>query len=181
MAKAKIKGLDEAIEEIEKNYKSVIKKAAEEAIEKAKDDLYATAVSCLVQYYEDYNPNSYDRTYSLIDSFVPYVAPIQEGADWLVCSAGVEFDATKLANTYYGSETYSPADADWILANFLSGIHPRTDGSTEPGGGNYEYQKKYGSFVPSEEMQRYVDRYAYIFDHNLKFAINKHIYKLMRK
>ena len=181
MAKAKIEGFDEAIKEIEKNYKSAIKKAAEEALVKAKDDLYSTAVSCLVQYYEDYDPSSYDRTYSLINSFVPYAKPIQEGADLLVCTAGVEFDASKIDGTYYGSETYSPTDADWILANFLSGIHPRTDGSMEPGGGNYEYQKYYGSFVPAEEMQRYVDGYSYIFDHNLRFAINKYIYKLTRK
>ena len=56
MAKAKIKGLDEAIEEVYKDYKNAIRIAAKEATEKAKNDLYSNAVSCLVAYYDDYEP-----------------------------------------------------------------------------------------------------------------------------
>ena len=174
MAKAKIKGLDEAIEEVFKDYKKAIKLAAQEATEKAKDDLYAHAVSCLVNYYEDYpDPSVYERTYSLINSFVPYANEVRESADWIVCSAGVRFDPARIADTYSGSEIYTPTDAEWIISNFLRGIHPRTDGSREVGGGNYENQAYYGSFVPSEEMQRYIDRYSYIFNENLKLSFYK--------
>lgn len=181
MAKAKIQGLDEAIEEIFKDYKKAIKVAAEEATEKAKDDLYANAVSCLMAYYNDYDPTSYSRTYSLIDSFVPYANKVKEYNDELICVAGVEFDPSKIDGMYYGSTIYSPTDEEWVISNFLSGIHPRTNGSRVVGGGNYEYETYYGAFVPAEEMQRYIDRYYYTFDYNFRRAISKQILKSIRK
>lgn len=183
MAKAKIeiKGLDEAIEEVFKDYKKTIKVAAQEATERAKDDLYANSVSCLVQYYNDYSPTSYNRTYSLIDSFVPYADPVKETSYGFVCTAGVMFDERRIEGTYYGSDIYSPADGDWIIANFLNGIHPRTDGSQDVGGGNYEYEKYQGSFVPSEEMQKFIDRYYKMFDKNFRRALSTQILRVTRK
>ena len=173
--------IDEAIDEIFKDYQKAFKVAAQEASEVARDDLYANTVSCLVRYYEDYNPTSYNRTYSLMESFVPYVNPVHESGDSLLCSAGVEFDPTRIANTYYGSEIYSPVDSDWVIANFLAGIHPRTNGSSVVGGGNYEYEAYYGSFVPAEEMQKFIDRYDYTFDRNFRRSVSKQILRSMRK
>lgn len=173
--------IDEAIDEIVKDYKKAFKVAAQEATEQAKKDLYENSVSCLVRYYEDYDPTSYNRTYSLMESFVPYANPVSEQGGALVCSAGVMFDSDRIANTYYGSEIYSPADGEWIIANFLAGIHPRTDGSTIIGGGNYEDEKYYGSFVPAEEMQRYINNYDDTFDRNFRRAVSKQILRSMRK
>lgn len=181
MAKAKIKGLDKAIDEIFKDYKKAIKEAAQEATEKAKEDLYANAVSCLVSYYDNYEPTSYNRTYSLIDSFVPYADKVKESSAGFICRAGVEFDPSKIEGMYNGSEIYSPTDGEWIISNFLAGIHPRTNGSRVVGGGNYEYEVYYGSFVPAEEMQRYIDRYYYIFDRNYRRAISKQVLRAIRK
>ena len=173
--------IDEAIDEVFKDYKKAFRVAAQEASETARDDLYANAVSCLVRYYEDYDPTSYNRTYGLMESFVPYVNPVHESGDSFLCSAGVEFDSARIANTYYGSEIYSPVDSDWIIANFLAGIHPRTNGSSIVGGGNYEHEAYYGSFVPSEEMQRFIDRYDYTFDRNFRRSVGKQILRSMRK
>lgn len=173
--------IDEAAERILKNYKKVFKKAAEEATEQAKNDLYGNAISCLKKYYDDYTPTSYNRTYSLMESFVPYANPVQENGDTLICSAGVEFDSSRIANTYYGSDIYSPTDADWIITNFLAGIHPRTNGSSIPGDGDYEHEKYYGDFVPAEEMKKYISSYDYIFDRNFRRAVSKQILRAMRK
>jgi hypothetical protein len=180
MAK-KNRTIDEAIDEVFKDYKKAFKVAAKEASEVARDDLYTNAVSCLVRYYEDYDPTSYNRTYSLMDSFVPYVKPVRESGDSLLCSAGVEFDPVRIATTYYGSDIYSPTDSDWIIANFLAGIHPRTNGSVVVGGGNYENEAYCGSFVPAEEMQKFIDRYDYTFDKNFKRSVSKQILRYMRK
>lgn len=180
MAKAN-RTIDEAIDEVFKYYKKTFKVAAQEASAAARDDLYANAVSCLVRYYEDYDPTSYNRTYNLMNSFVSYVNPVREKGDSLLCSAGVEFDPNLISNTYYGSAIYSPTDSDWIIANFLAGIHPRTNGSTIVGGGNYENEVYYGSFVPAEEMQRFIDRYDYTFDQNFKRSVSKQILRSMRK
>ena len=173
--------IDEAIDEVFKDYKKAFKVAAQEASETAKDDLYANAVSCLVQYYNEYSPTSYNRTYSLMESFVPYVNPVSEQGDELVCSAGVLFDPDRIANTYSGSQIYSPTDGDWIIANFLAGIHPRTDGSPIIGGGNYEHEAYYGSFVPAEEMQKFISSYNYTFDRNFRRAVSKQILRSIRK
>ena len=173
--------IDEAIDEIFKDYKNVFKKAAEEATEQTKEDIYANAVSCLQKYYEDYSPTSYNRTYSLMDSFVSYANPVQKVGDSLLCSAGVEFDSSRIANVYYGSEIYSPTDSEWIIENFLAGIHPRTNGSPVVGGGNYEYEKYYGNFVPVEEMQKYIDSYWYTFDKNFRRSVSKQILRMMKR
>ena len=188
MAKAKINGLDEAIEEVYKDYKKAIKKAAQEAINKAKDDLHAKAVSCLVSYYNDYDPTSYDRTYSLIESFVPYADEVKETRAGLVCRAGVIFDPNRIAGAYSGSEIYTPTDGEWIISNFLAGIHPRTDGYNIKLGtleyvsnsGNYEKEKYQGSFVPAEELQKYIDRYYDTFDKNYRRAIAKQVLRKVR-
>lgn len=173
--------LDEAIDEVFKDYKKAFKVAAQEASEAARDDLYANAVSCLVKYYEDYSPTSYSRTYSLMDSFVPYANSVRQNGEELICSAGVEFEPSLIANAYYGSEIYSPTDPEWVIENFLAGIHPRTNGSSVVGGGNYENEKEYGSFVPAEEMQRYINGYWRTFDQNFKRAVSKQILRTMRK
>lgn len=180
MAKVDIKGLDEAVDKIFQDYKTVLKQAAKEAMRKAKDDLYANATSCLVEYYNDYNPTSYNRTYSLIKSFVPYMKGTINKNE-ITCIAGVEFNPYKIDDIYSGSEIYTPTDAEWIISNFLSGIHPRTDGSYEVGGGNYEHEARYGRFVPAEEMQRYINQYYYTFDSNLRRAISKQVLKLTQK
>lgn len=173
--------IDEAIDEIFKDYKKAFRVAAQEAAEQAKEDLYENSVSCLVRYYEDYGPTSYNRTYSLMDSFVPYANPVHEQGDMLVCSAGVLFDSDRIAGVYDGSKIYSPTDSEWVIANFLAGIHPRTDGSTMVGGGNYESKKYYGSFVPAEEMQKYINNYDYTFDRNFRRAVSKQILRAMRR
>ena len=173
--------IDEAIDEVFKDYKKAFKVAAQEASEAARDDLYANTVSCLVRYYEDYDPTSYNRTYSLMESFIPYVNPVREHGDSFICSAGVEFDPDRIANTYSGSEIYSPTDSEWIIANFLAGIHPRTNGSSAVGGGNYEHEAYYGSFVPAEEMQKFINRYDYTFDRNFRRSVSKQILRSMRK
>lgn len=180
MAKAKIKGLDEAIEEVFKDYKKAIRDAAKEATEKAKNDLYSNAVSCLVAYYDDYDPTSYNRTYSLIDSFVPY-KDIKEGTDEIICVAGVEFDSSRLVGVYHGSKTYRDTDVDWIISNFLAGIHPRTNGTEELGGGDYYHEKYQGSFIPENEMQSYIDNYYNTFNSNFRRAISKQIMRKVRR
>lgn len=178
---AKTKTLDEAVDEIFKKYDKAIQIAATEATQKAKEDLYTHAVSCLVKYYDDYDPTSYNRSYHLIDCFVPYANPVKKQDGGYVCVAGVEFDPDRIANTYSGSEIYTPTDAEWIISNFLNGIHPRTDGSREIGGGNYEHEVKYGSFVPAEEMNRYINNYREVFYDNLYFSFSKQVLKLTAK
>lgn len=181
MAKAKIKGLDTAVDELFKDYKKAIKNAAKDAIGKAGTDIYIKSLSCLMRYYNEYKPSSYDRTYSLWQCFVPYTNLVKETKDGFICAAGMEYDSALLENTYSGSEIYSPTDAEWIIDNYLQGIHPRTDGSREVGGGNYENEKYQSTFIPAYEMQLYLDNYRHTFDENFRTALSKQVLKLTAK
>ena len=177
MAKAKIKGLDKAIDEVYKNYKKSIKHAINEAVAMAKDDVELKAYSCLVEYYNDYpDPSSYNRTYSLSQCFIPYGVAYDRG-DIVTCDIGIDYDESRLIDQYYGSKKYSPTDPEWIIDNYLAGIHPRTDGSPIEGEGDYENQKYIGDFSPSVEMQRFLDNYWYTFNANLKKSLAKQILK----
>ena len=180
MAKAKIKGLDKAVDELFKDYKKAAKRAAQEATEKTKDDLYAQSLSCLVAYYSEYEPSSYNRTYNLWQCFVPY-SNVEDKGDGISCAAGIEYDAAKLDNVYSGSRKYTPTDSDWIIDNYLAGIHPRTDGSVTPGEGNYENYKFQGEFVPWDAMQQFIDNYNNTFERNFKLSLAKQILELARK
>lgn len=181
MAKAKIKGLDKAIDEVYKNYKVSIKHAVNEAVEKAKDDIKLKAYSCLIEYYNDYpDPSSYNRTYSLSQCFVPYGVAYDNG-DVITCDMGIDYDASMLMGEYYGSQKYSPADPEWIIDNYLAGIHPRTDGSSIPGDGDYYNQRYIGDFSPSVEMQRFLDNYWFTFNNNLKKSLAKQTLKIALK
>lgn len=180
MAKATIKGLDKAIEEVYKNYKKSIEKAAKEATEKAKNDIEVKAYSLLLDYYNEYTPTSYDRTYNLSECFMPYGKTTVNG-DTISCDMGIIYDASKLAGQYSGSEIYTPTDPEWIIDNYLQGIHPRTNGSVVPGGGNYENEKFYGSSQPAWNMQTFLDGYWVVFQDNLKKSLAKQALKLTNK
>ncbi len=179
------KALNNAIDELFKDYKKALRVAAQEAIDKARDDIYIKSISCLVDYYNDYPPAnytlSYNRTYNLMKCLVPYSNPVKETADGYDCEAGIEYNGSLLENTYSGSKQYSPTDPNWIIDNYLAGIHPRTDGSSEIGGGNYEEEKYQGTVVPFNIMNNYINSYNDTFNKNLRFSLSKQILKLTRK
>lgn len=149
MAK-KNKSLDEALEKAVEDLLKDEKKAMKGAIKFAKDealkDFMAKAESCLMEYYNERSPESYDRTNSLKQSFLPYEKVVTKG-DVVEGSVGVQYSARKLqeyieANQpksweredgslhggYYGSrkDFFQPVDAAWVINNYLEGIHPTT-------------------------------------------------------
>ena len=183
------KALERAVDELFKNYKEAIRTAAQEATDKAKNDIHAHAVSCLARYYDDYEPTIYNRTYSLLNCFVPYSNTVIEKDGMFECIAGVEYDASLLVGVYSGSETYTPTDAQWVIDNYLMGIHPRTNGSYIVGGGNYEYEtalgredyKYKGNFVPADEAQIFLDSYRNTFNAYFRRSLGKQVLKIAAK
>lgn len=176
-----VKSIDQAVDEIFKDYKNAIRAAAQEAINKAKDDIYNKSLSCLLEYYGDYSPTSYGRTYSLMNSFVPYADPVSWGGDSFNCAAGVEYNSALIGGAYSGSRKYTPTDSEWVLDNYLDGIHPRTDGSRVPGGGNYGSEIYIGSVKPDIEMNKFIDSYYGIFDANFRSALSRMVLGKMGK
>ena len=168
---AKRNGLDAAIEELRKNYKQVLKEAVQYATKEAKKDVHNKALTCLETYYMNYNPTSYDpRSESLQRSFVPY-GRVKGNNNYLMSIVGVEYDSLRLesyaGDSYNASKKYGRVDASWVIDNYLEGIHPRTDGSSTVGGGDYENQKWIDPISPSDTMEEYLINYANTFHNNV--------------
>lgn len=136
--------LEKAVEDLLKDEKKAMKEAIKFAVKEAKRDFMAKADSCLMEYYNEYSPHSYNRTNSLRQSFLPYEKLVTKG-DVIEGSVGVQYSASRLqeyieANQpgsweredgslhggYYGSRNYQPVDAWWVIENYLEGIHPTT-------------------------------------------------------
>lgn len=131
MAKAKIRGLEEEINRVFSRYESNLKKSMQEAADEAEFDIRFEAESCLYRYYENYEPNWYHRTEGLINAFVPYNSVTKDTKNnTLVAVVGMGYDASRLDGLYSsnGSPQYQPVDSSWVLSNYLSGIHPTTNG-----------------------------------------------------
>lgn len=171
MAKAKVRGLDKAIDELFKNYEGALTKAMTYASEIARDDIDFKAKSCLYEYYENYEPNVYERTGHLEDAFVPYmnVKRIGEGIE---ASVGMGYDASRLDGIYNGSAKWTPVDGSWVLDNYLKGIHPTTDGSFLPGA---EYIPIYDSVSPNTKMEKYLNEYTKTFNSNVLVSFVKQL------
>lgn len=129
---AKSKTIDEAIDKLLDNYEDVIIKAARYATDETCKEIYQYSMSCLEEYYESYIPSSYERTDYLWHAILPYAEHPHKVGNNIVSTVGVEYDSTKLDGVYNGSQKYRPVDGDWVLDNYLKGIHPATNGSRDP-------------------------------------------------
>ena len=169
--------LNDAIDELMKNYESALKEAVEYASGKAVTDIYTQSIDCLQDYYDSYQPTSYGRTDYLWHAILPYSEPIKQNKDEIISTVGVAYDPSQLDNVYYGSEKYSPADGSWILENYLNGIHPATDGSSVPG--EAFYYEIVDPVSPTEKMNDYLNKYAATtFHNNILISFAKQIIRM---
>jgi hypothetical protein len=165
---AQTKDLYAAMQELKKHYKTVLKEAVQYATEEAQKDVYTKALTCLEEYYANYDPSSYKRSESLQYAFVPYMN-IQHNSDYITSTVGVEYNADMLAayagTSYSASKKYGIADANWVIDNYLDGIHPITDGSSIAG--EAVYMEILDPVSPTEKMDTYLEQYAQTFRDNI--------------
>lgn len=190
MAKAK-KISEAAIKEFKKNYEKIIEEAVMYATQKAEGNVYTKALSCLAEYYESYDPESYKRTYNLENSFMPY-KHITKNDTHIISTVGVEYDSSVLDGVYWsGSEKYGAQkneegritqyghpDSNWILNNYLDGIHPSTNGHPKAlGTTSVEYFEIIDLVSPSQKMQDYLEKYADTFRDDVYTYLATHLMK----
>lgn len=171
---AKTNGLDAAIEELRKNYKQVLKEAVQYATREAKKDVHHKALTCLEEYYMNYDPSSYNRTDSLRHAFVPY-GRVKGNSEYLISTVGVEYNTSLLDTYIVGSNNYGNREIDdgkdiipieqWVMHNYLDGIHPTTDGTNIPGAA--QYIPIQDAVSPTDKMEDYLIEYANTFDNNV--------------
>lgn len=175
--KAKVRGLDEAIDELFKDYERASLKAMRYAAKIAKEDIDFKAKSCLYEYYENFQPgigepNIYNRTDSLINAFVPYMRIVKKTGKAVGAEVGMGYWPFMLDGVYSGSKNWTPVDGSWVLDNYLKGIHPTTDGSTYQGA---PYTPIFDSISPETKMEKYLDDYLTTFNNNVLTSFAKQI------
>lgn len=156
------KTFDSAIKNNAEDFRKKMMRTVKRATKEAMRNVNNHALSCLQEYYGEYNPTSYRRTDSLRHAIWPtyYVA---DYGNYIVCEAGVEFDAAALDSYaagepgYDASNKYVVVDPDWLIINYLEGIHPRTNGSSIPE--EVDYTPYIYLPTPNEKMTQYIDGY----------------------
>jgi hypothetical protein len=174
MARAKVKGLEEEINRVFSRYRSNLKKAIQEAADEAEFDIGFEAKSCLYRYYENFQqgkgkPNWYERTESLENAFVPYNDIIEDknNNSW-VTKVGMSYDPSRLDGVYSSnaSTQYQPVDSSWVLNNYLSGIHPTTNGYPLYAD-QLEYIEIRDPESPEDHMDAFLEKYYKTFYENV--------------
>ena len=177
MAKAKVKHLDEAIDRLFKRYESNLRKAMQTASDEAEFDIRLEAESCLARYYDNYDPNWYHRTESLIQAFVPY-NDISKDKDRLVARVGMGYDPSRLEGLYNSNASqkteFNPVDGSWILSNYLEGIHPTTNGYPLYAD-TLEYIPIRDAVSPNEHMNAFLQNYIKTFNSNVLKSFAKYV------
>jgi hypothetical protein len=163
MATKKSKTLDEAIDDIMKDYKNVVKKAVTYAAIEARRDIYNYSMSCIEEYYNEYDPKRYKRSDSLRYSVLPRLIQYTEG-DKIKTRVGVEYNPFSLEaytqgnSAYDGSSHYTPVDPWYVIDNYLRGVHPATNGTRNED--DVVYREITFSPSPTEKMETYLENYV---------------------
>ena len=130
------KTIDEAIDEVLDRYEDIIEDAMNVAARATRKKVHKYALSCLQAYYDNYPQDgdemSYQRTFYLHNAILPTSSKARKNSKEVSVSVGVAYDPTVLDGVYDGSKKYGHPDGEWILDNYLKGIHPATNGSADP-------------------------------------------------
>lgn len=135
--------IDSAFAAIIKDCQTIAVEAVKKAAKKTQDDIIKEAKTYLQKYYSNYKPKIYKRTDRLRRAILPYWAD-KSGKNGTSIEVGVQYDSGALKGAYksnswyhqdgdtwrsvvdgqgFGTENGIP-EPDWILNNFLEGIHP---------------------------------------------------------
>jgi hypothetical protein len=129
--------------EILNGAKDIAKSAVLSAASTVQQDIVREAESYLQMYYDNYTPKSYKRKYNLKKAIVP-VFENNSNKGTISYVVGVEYSSWKLHGLYKSNSRFHQSgdtwksvkdhsklttdngipEPDWILENFLEGVHP---------------------------------------------------------
>lgn len=154
--------LEDALENVVNSLDKIVEKTARDIGKKVTKDLNKKSKEAVKHYYDSYRPEVYDRTYALYHSYK--VWDKTAGNEVMV---SVEFSPNLIENAHKSSSQYHQTgdtwnkiewpwenpvgndygapEADWIMWNFIHGIHPITYGNKYVG---FTYSPKVDSKSP---------------------------------
>jgi len=142
--------IDEAFAAILKDCQNIAVEAVKNAAKKTQKDIIVEANSYLQKYYNNYKPKYYKRKFNLHKAITPVFEDKSSG-DKISIEVGVEYNSSALNGLYKSnSRWHQSGDAwkpvinysnfsadngipepDWILENFLEGVHPWAQDDSE--------------------------------------------------
>lgn len=177
-----VKTIEQAIDELIKDYENAIRKAVKYASDEAVKDIYNYSITCLEEYYENYEPSRYNRTDNLWRSILPYSESVDSGKE-IISRVGVEYNPFILESyingnpAYVGSNSYGQVDTWYVIDNYLEGIHPATNGSRNPD--TVFYYENIDAESPTDKMEKYLNNYASTtFNNNILISFARQITKM---
>ena len=136
--------INDAFAAILQDCQAIAVEAVKNAAKKTQNDIVKEANSYLQKYYSNYKPTMYKRTYRLKRAIFP-VWIDRSNANGISIEVGVQYKSSALVGTYRSNSWYhqngdewisrgrgdfnfnSPnngiPEPDWILENFLEGLH----------------------------------------------------------
>ena len=135
--------IDDAFAAIIKDCQVIATEAVKNAAKKTQNDIIKEADSYLQKYYSNYEPELYKRTNRLKRAIRRYWAD-RSGKNGISIEVGVEYDSSALKGAYRSNSRWHQSgdtwrsvtdkskfssdngipEPDWILNNFLEGVHP---------------------------------------------------------
>lgn len=133
-------------DDFEKNVKSAARTAIKNTAKRVQNDLLREARKNIQKYYDQYDPDVYDRTFNLRDH-ANHIPIFQNNSSGNISSftVGFQYDGSQMGEYADGG------DPVWVFENFLEGVHPRTTNGRE------YYPLK--DISQNQMMDEYVDGY----------------------
>lgn len=146
-----VQGLDAAFAAIIKDCQAIAVEAVKNAANKTQKDILKEADNYLQRYYRNYTPKRYKRTYQLKNAIRP-VFEDKSGPNGISIEVGVEYNSGALKGYYsnswyhqtgthwisrdsgdfdFDSQNNGIPEPEWIMNNFLEGIHPWAQDDSE--------------------------------------------------
>lgn len=135
--------IDAAFAAILKDCQAIAVEAVKNAAKKTQNDIVKEANSYLQKYYNNYTPRKYKRTYQLQKAITSILEDKSSG-NTVSIEVGVEYDSSKLKGAYHSNSRWHQSgdtwhsvtnrskfsadngipEPEWIVNNFLEGVHP---------------------------------------------------------
>ena len=142
--------IDTVFDAILKDCNAIATQAVKGAAKKVKDDIIKEANSYLQKYYNNYKPRVYKRRYNLQKAITP-VFEDKSTKNGISIEVGVEYNSSNLKGCYKSNSRFHQSgdtwrsvtdyykfssdngipEPEWIMENFLEGVHPSAQTDSE--------------------------------------------------
>lgn len=171
--------INQIFEDIINDAENTARAAIKSASKNVQKDVLKKAKENLDYYYANYTPSIYRRTDRLKRAILPYYADRSNSKNIRI-EVGVQYQSAALTGAYKSNSWYHQSgnrwidrmdgsfnfnspnngvpEPDWILNNFLEGVHPRTDVTkTYDGRKAYKYNPKRDRKSQEELMVEFLE------------------------